>query len=144
VILAALRELTPDVPVVAEEAVARSGAPERAGRRFWLVDPLDGTREFISRNGEFTVNIGLVEDGQPVLGVVTAPAKGLAWWGAVGQGAWRREADGGVAEIGSGSGRRPAPSRWPAARTATPRPTATSPSAGSRRPCPPAARSSSA
>jgi 3'(2'), 5'-bisphosphate nucleotidase len=55
------------------------------------VDPLDGTREFISRNGEFTVNIGLVEDGQPVLGVVTAPAKGLAWWGAVGQGAWRRE-----------------------------------------------------
>ncbi len=99
VILAALRELTPDVPVVAEEAVARSGAPERAGRRFWLVDPLDGTREFISRNGEFTVNIGLVEDGQPVLGVVTAPAKGLAWWGAVGQGAWRREADGGVAEI---------------------------------------------
>jgi 3'(2'), 5'-bisphosphate nucleotidase len=101
VILAALRELTPDVAVVAEEAVARGETPEVREGRFWLVDPLDGTREFISRNGEFTVNIGLVEGGQPVLGVVTAPAKGLAWWGAVGLGAWRREegAGRGTAEI---------------------------------------------
>jgi 3'(2'), 5'-bisphosphate nucleotidase len=94
VILAALRELTPEVLVVAEEEVARDGAPERPQGRFWLVDPLDGTREFISRNGEFTVNIGLVEDGLPVLGVVTAPARGLAWWGAAGLGAWRRETAG--------------------------------------------------
>jgi 3'(2'), 5'-bisphosphate nucleotidase len=90
-ILAALRELTPDVPIVAEEAVARGELPEVGADPFWLVDPLDGTKEFISRNGEFTVNIGLVEDRRPILGVVLAPAKGLAWWGAVGQGACRRE-----------------------------------------------------
>jgi 3'(2'), 5'-bisphosphate nucleotidase len=96
-ILAGLAELTPEIPVVAEEAVARGEIPD-VGGLFWLVDPLDGTREFLSRNGEFTVNIGLVEGGQPLLGVVTAPAKGWAWWGAVGHGACRREA-GGVAEI---------------------------------------------
>lgn len=93
VILAGLRELTPEIPVVAEEAVSRGEIPDLGKGTFWLVDPLDGTREFISKNGEFTVNIGLVEDGRPVLGVVTAPAKGLAWWGAVGRGAWRREHD---------------------------------------------------
>ncbi len=92
VILAGLAEITPDIPVVAEEAVTKGGLPELKGGRFWLVDPLDGTREFLSKNGEFTVNIGLIENGLPILGVVTAPAKNLAWWGAVGQGACRREA----------------------------------------------------
>jgi len=72
-ILAGLRELTPELPVVAEEAAAAGKIPV-IGARFWLVDPLDGTKEFISRNGEFTVNIALVEDGVPVLGVVFAPA----------------------------------------------------------------------
>jgi 3'(2'), 5'-bisphosphate nucleotidase len=72
-ILAGLRELTPELPVVAEEAAAAGEIPV-IGARFWLVDPLDGTKEFISRNGEFTVNIALVEDGVPVLGVVFAPA----------------------------------------------------------------------
>lgn len=91
VILAELARLTPDVTVVAEEAVAEGGLPSLGGSAFWLVDPLDGTKEFISKNGEFTVNIGLVEDGLPMLGVVLAPAKGLAWWGAVGLGATRRE-----------------------------------------------------
>jgi 3'(2'), 5'-bisphosphate nucleotidase len=90
-ILAELAKLTPDIPVVAEEAVAKGHMPAIEGRLFWLVDPLDGTREFISRNGEFTVNIGLVEDGEPWLGVVTAPAKGLAWWGAAGHKVCRRE-----------------------------------------------------
>jgi 3'(2'), 5'-bisphosphate nucleotidase len=91
VILDALRELTPDIPVIAEEAVARGEIPAVRGGRFWLVDPLDGTREFISKNGEFTVNVALVEGDQPLLGVVTAPAKGWAWWGAAGKGAFRRE-----------------------------------------------------
>jgi 3'(2'), 5'-bisphosphate nucleotidase len=91
VILAGLAELTPDIPVVAEEAVAKGGMPELRSGRFWLVDPLDGTREFLSKNGEFTVNIGLVDDGVPIMGVVTAPAKNLAWWGARGQGSCRRE-----------------------------------------------------
>jgi 3'(2'), 5'-bisphosphate nucleotidase len=91
VILAGLAELTPDIPAVAEEAVAKGGLPELRSGRFWLVDPLDGTREFLSKNGEFTVNIGLIEGRQPILGVVLAPAKGLAWWGSMGQGACRRE-----------------------------------------------------
>lgn len=91
VILAGLHRLTPEVPVVAEEAVAAGGLPDLAGaRRFWLVDPLDGTREFVARNGEFTVNVALVEDGRPLLGVVLAPALDGAplWAGVLGQGAW--------------------------------------------------------
>lgn len=90
-ILKRLAELTPDIPVVAEEAAAAGRIPDVAGRSFWLVDPLDGTREFIGGRGEFTVNIGLIEDGHPVLGVVTAPALGEAWWGASGIGAWHRD-----------------------------------------------------
>jgi 3'(2'), 5'-bisphosphate nucleotidase len=92
VILDGLRGLTPGLPIVAEEAVAQGQVPDVGEGAFWLVDPLDGTKEFISKNGEFTVNIGLVEDRQPILGVVLAPAKGIAWWGALGQGACRREA----------------------------------------------------
>lgn len=93
IILAALRELTPSIPIVAEEAVAAGQIPDVGDAPFWLVDPLDGTKEFISKNGEFTVNIGLIEHRVPVLGVVLAPARGLAWWGAAGLGAQRREHD---------------------------------------------------
>jgi 3'(2'), 5'-bisphosphate nucleotidase len=78
---AALADLTPEIPVIAEEATAKGLAPEVEGRRFWLVDPLDGTREFLSGNGEFTVNIALIEDGLPILGVVVAPALGLSYAG---------------------------------------------------------------
>ncbi len=90
VILAALAALTPDTPVVAEESVAAGQMPDigRPGSRFWLVDPLDGTKEFISRNGEFTVNIALIEGGQPVLGVVLAPALGRLFAGSRSTGAW--------------------------------------------------------
>jgi len=87
VILAGLQALAPEVTVVAEEAVAAGADPE-VGEWFWLVDPLDGTKEFISRNGEFTVNIALVHNGAPVLGVVLAPALGRLFAGVVGQGAW--------------------------------------------------------
>ena len=73
-IIDALRRLAPEAPVVAEERFAAGDVPDIAGGRFWLVDPLDGTKEFVSRNGEFTVNIALVENGRPVLGVVHAPA----------------------------------------------------------------------
>ncbi|MDF1585268.1 3'(2'),5'-bisphosphate nucleotidase CysQ [Marinimicrococcus flavescens] len=90
-ILERLRLLTPGIPVVAEEEVAAGRMPSITESSFWLVDPLDGTREFISRNGEFTVNIGLIVDGLPLMGVVTAPARGIAWWGALGHGATRRE-----------------------------------------------------
>lgn len=74
VILAALRKLAPEIPVVAEEESQASGLPAEAAARFWLVDPLDGTKEFVARNGEFTVNIALVESGVPILGVVHLPA----------------------------------------------------------------------
>jgi 3'(2'), 5'-bisphosphate nucleotidase len=87
VILAGLRRVAPDIPIVAEEEVAAGRVPQ-VGARFWLVDPLDGTKEFISRNGEFTVNIALVENGQPILGLVYAPAIGRLFGGAHGQGAW--------------------------------------------------------
>jgi 3'(2'), 5'-bisphosphate nucleotidase len=87
VILDALRRLTPDIPVVSEEAVAAGSSP-RAGALFWLVDPLDGTREFISRNGEFTINIALIQDGYPVLGVVHAPAIDRLYGGGRGLGAF--------------------------------------------------------
>jgi 3'(2'), 5'-bisphosphate nucleotidase len=82
IILAGLRRLTPDIPVVSEEAFARGEIAAQAPPRFWLVDPLDGTKEFLKRNGEFTVNIALVDDGRPRLGVVGAPAMSLTYAGA--------------------------------------------------------------
>lgn len=81
IILPGLAALTPGVPVVAEESVAAGRIPEIGDGPFWLVDPLDGTKEFIKKNGEFTVNIGLIAGGMPVLGVVLAPAKGELWSG---------------------------------------------------------------
>lgn len=90
VILPELARLTPDIPVVSEEAAAAGRIP-RVGERFWLVDPLDGTKEFISRNGEFTVNIALIEQGRPVLGVVLAPAIDRLFAGADGVGAFVEE-----------------------------------------------------
>lgn len=71
-IVGGLREAAPDIPVISEESIGAARAP--AGGRFWLVDPLDGTKEFIGRTGEFTVNIALIEEGRPVLGVLHAPA----------------------------------------------------------------------
>jgi 3'(2'), 5'-bisphosphate nucleotidase len=95
VILKGLATLTPDIPVVAEETVAAGRIPTLDDGPVWLVDPLDGTKEFISKNGEFTVNIALIAGSEPVLGVVLAPALGKAWWGARGHGAMAR--DGGTA-----------------------------------------------
>jgi 3'(2'), 5'-bisphosphate nucleotidase len=80
VILKGLKEFWPDVPVLAEEAVAAGQIPN-VGQRFFLVDPLDGTKEFLSRNGEFTVNIALIENGRAMMGVVYAPATQDMFWG---------------------------------------------------------------
>jgi 3'(2'), 5'-bisphosphate nucleotidase len=85
VIVEALARLAPDVPVVAEEQCAKDGVPQVAPRRFFLVDPLDGTKEFIAKNGEFTVNIALIEDGIPVLGVVYLPATDACYSGLAGR-----------------------------------------------------------
>jgi 3'(2'), 5'-bisphosphate nucleotidase len=93
-ILPALAGITPGVRVVSEEAACADPIPAIEEERFWLVDPLDGTREFIDRNGEFTVNIALVERGMPVLGVVLAPASGRLFAGAAGAGAFVEDESG--------------------------------------------------
>jgi 3'(2'), 5'-bisphosphate nucleotidase len=90
VIAEGLHRLCPGVPVISEEALAAPWSERRTWRRYWLVDPLDGTREFIKRNGEFTVNIALVEDHRPVLGVVLVPVSGDLYAAVSGAGAWRQ------------------------------------------------------
>ena len=75
IILAILARAFPDIPVIAEESVAAGTVPDIEGQRFFLVDPLDGTKEFINRRSDFTVNIALISDGEPVAGVVFAPAR---------------------------------------------------------------------
>lgn len=86
-ILAHLRESWPEIPIVAEEEVAAGRVPD-IGPRFFLVDPLDGTKEFISRNGEFTVNIAEIENGRPLRGVVYLPAKNRLFVGEIPGGAF--------------------------------------------------------
>jgi 3'(2'), 5'-bisphosphate nucleotidase len=95
VIITALIVLAPDIPIVAEEATA-SGAVATTASRFFLVDPLDGTREFVSGSGEFTVNIALIENGRPVMGVVYAPVLGEIYAGTVGIGAQRAAVTDGI------------------------------------------------
>ena len=82
IILPALRKQTPNTPIVSEEHMAESDAPDISRGTFWLVDPLDGTREFLKRNDEFTVNIGLLHDFEPVFGVLYAPALDTMFFGA--------------------------------------------------------------
>ncbi len=81
-----LAELTPDVPMISEESSPPEFAVRSRWPRYWLVDPLDGTKEFINKNGEFTVNVALIEDHRPVLGVVGVPARGTVYTGDVAKG----------------------------------------------------------
>ncbi|MEP3629625.1 MAG: 3'(2'),5'-bisphosphate nucleotidase CysQ [Hyphomicrobiales bacterium] len=92
IILKGLKDAFPDLPIVAEEEAAAGNIPD-IGNVFVLVDPLDGTREFLNRNGAFTVNIGLIEDGSPVAGVVHAPALSRTFGGSVGKGAYEISSD---------------------------------------------------
>ncbi|HRQ66710.1 MAG TPA: 3'(2'),5'-bisphosphate nucleotidase CysQ [Xanthomonadaceae bacterium] len=89
IIVAALPDIEADLPVLSEESTGIAWPIRQRWSRYWLVDPLDGTREFVKRNGEFTVNIALIEHGVPVLGVVHAPVDGYTALGERGQGAWR-------------------------------------------------------
>jgi 3'(2'), 5'-bisphosphate nucleotidase len=97
ILVEGLQQLDPGTPVISEEAEAAGFESRRSWERFWLVDPLDGTKEFIKRRAEFTVNVALIEQGEPVLGVVLAPALDLVYWAVKGGGAWRVE-KGGPAE----------------------------------------------
>jgi len=88
-IVAALGMLTPDLPIISEEGAIAPHAERRRWQRYWLVDPLDGTREFVKRNGEFTVNIALIENGAAIAGVVHAPALKLSYSAARGLGSFK-------------------------------------------------------
>lgn len=100
IIVRGLRQISRDIPILSEEGKDIPWEERRHWRRFWLVDPIDGTKDFTQRTGEFTVNIALIEDGEPVLGVVTAPALKEAYWGVVGEGAEKRDRTGRVFGIG--------------------------------------------
>ncbi|KAB7622984.1 3'(2'),5'-bisphosphate nucleotidase CysQ [Alkalilimnicola sp. S0819] len=94
ILAAGLAELAPDIPLLSEEGRAVPFEERRHWERYWLIDPLDGTKEFIKRNGEFTVNIALMEHGRPVLGVVYAPVLDRCYYGALDVGAWLGTAQG--------------------------------------------------
>jgi 3'(2'), 5'-bisphosphate nucleotidase len=91
-IVASLQDLTPHIPILSEESPDIDTSTRQEWQTFWLVDPLDGTKEFVQRNGEFTVNIALVSGHRPVLGVVHVPVLDLTYWAAEGQGAFRAAA----------------------------------------------------
>lgn len=94
IILDGLKKLTPDVPVLSEESADEIDFERRRPwQRLWLVDPLDGTREFVKRNGEFSVNLALIENGVSVFGLVLAPVGGALWYGGRGVGAFRRDGE---------------------------------------------------
>jgi 3'(2'), 5'-bisphosphate nucleotidase len=99
VIVEGLRELSHDIPILSEEGADIPWEERKHWRRFWLIDPIDGTKDFTQRTDEFTVNIALIEDGVPVLGVVTAPALKEAYWGAQGEGAFKRDRTGAIRQI---------------------------------------------
>lgn len=94
-----LGQLHPRLPILSEESAQVPYEERRAWRRYWLIDPLDGTREFVKRNGEFTVNIALIDAGRPVLGLVYVPVTGVCYYATAGQGAFKRQGDGPVEPI---------------------------------------------
>lgn len=111
IIMEGLKALTPDIPILSEESASAPWSERQNWTRFWLVDPIDGTKDFTNRTGEFTVNIALIDHSEPVLGIVTAPALNEAFWGITQKigsdpiiqgceaGAWKRGADGAIAQI---------------------------------------------
>ena len=90
VIAAGLQQLTPDIPVLSEESAGIDWATRQTWNQYWLVDPIDGTKEFIKKNGEFTVNIALIKAGKPILGVVHAPALNVSYLAAEAVGAFKQ------------------------------------------------------
>ena len=99
IIVKGLRQISRDIPILSEEGAEIPWEERKKWRRFWLIDPIDGTTDFTQRTGEFTVNIAMIEDGEPVMGVVTAPALKEAFWGIKGEGAHMRDRTGRVHRI---------------------------------------------
>lgn len=99
IIIAELKEFTPSIPILSEESDGTSVDERLSWSRYWLVDPLDGTKEFIKRNGEFTVNIALINNGAPELGIVHVPVTNISYLGKTGVGAWKVAATGEVDAI---------------------------------------------
>ncbi|TCK19396.1 3'(2'),5'-bisphosphate nucleotidase [Thiogranum longum] len=98
-IVAGLKALTPDIPVLSEEDAKIPYEKRSSWKTYWLIDPLDGTREFVKRNGEFTVNIALIHEGEPVLGVVYVPVTGVTYAACEGRGAIKESPEDGEREI---------------------------------------------
>ncbi len=96
VILSSLNELSPDIPIISEESHIPAFSERSCWQRFWLIDPLDGTRSFVRGGGQFTVNIALIEGNYPILGVVHSPVEQKTYWGTVNSGAFRIDGDGDV------------------------------------------------
>jgi 3'(2'), 5'-bisphosphate nucleotidase len=103
---AGLRSLTPDIPIISEESGLPDFEKRGAWKKYWLIDPLDGTKEFVNRNGEFTVNIAFIDNHRPVLGVVHVPVQDKTYVGCEGVGAQRRDrgAEPVSIQVASGSG----------------------------------------
>ena len=99
VIVEGLSNLSQDIPILSEEGAEIPWSERKHWQRFWLIDPIDGTKDFTQRTDEFTVNIALIENGEPILGVVTAPALKEAYWGLRGEGAYKRDNTGHVQRI---------------------------------------------
>ena len=99
IIMERLARLTPDIPVLSEESAAVAYEERSRWHTFWLVDPLDGTKEFINRNGEFTVNIALIHERRPVLGVVHVPVTGVTYSGSLNGGAFKQATGNGAQRI---------------------------------------------
>ena len=93
-IIDGLKSLTPDIPVLSEESASIPYETRKSWQTYWLVDPLDGTREFVKRNGEFTVNIALIEAERSIMGVVYAPVLDVTYAASEGQGAWKQQGSG--------------------------------------------------
>ena len=99
ILVEGLNALTPEIPVLSEESNADEQIDRFSWNTYWLIDPLDGTKEFIKKNGEFTINVALIVAGEPVFGVVYAPAIDVLYWGALGEGAFKQEGDAAPAAI---------------------------------------------
>lgn len=99
ILVQGLKTLAPDIPVLSEESNADEQVDRFSWNTYWLIDPLDGTKEFIKKNGEFTINVALIVAGEPVFGVVYAPAIDVLYWGAQGEGAFKQESNAAPADI---------------------------------------------